>query len=344
MLWGCNSAPTYIIPSDAYKTLSVQDTHKNVILLTLDGVRWQEFFHGTDSELDGGASEKIIFKNLMKRLSSSGLAIGDRENNSEMTTSNPSLISLPAYQSMMSGLTQNCFSNSCSRVPVETMPERLLERLKLKKEEVATFASWPAISLAVEHQTGRTTINTGIAPFQDPLTDQELLSINNAQLSYGSEGDTRFDKDTIQLALWYLKKHQPRFFYISLNDSDELAHDDEYSKYIEALHQYDEFIENLLKTLESLGEYGKSTTLIITTDHGRGNHGDWTSHKDSIPESKYIWLAAIGPSIDKKITTQKVYQHIDLVPTIQLIMGIESQLCEQCGKPIRELTDSILKE
>lgn len=312
----------------------------NVILITLDGVRWQEVFHGTDPELSQGVTEKIIFKNMMSKLSLSGLALGDRDSGSEMTVSNPSLISLPAYQSILTGLTQNCFSNSCSRVPVKTLSESLIDHLKLEKEKVATFASWSKISLAAEHQPGYTTVNTGISKLQDKWEDSELESLNNAQFNDESSGETRIDKDTMQLALWYLKKHQPRFLYISLNDSDDFAHADKYPEYIGQLHQYDDFIETLYKTLEGMGEYGKATTLLITTDHGRGNHNKWTDHGNSNPESKYIWLAAISPSFKTKLSTQKVYQHNDLTPTILSIMGVETLSCEECGKPIAELVSA----
>src|SRR2546426_5934982 len=40
----------------------------------------------------------------------------------------------------------------------------------------------------------------------------------------------------------------------------------------------------------------RSTTLIFSTDHGRGSgRKRWTSHGQKLTESKYIWMAFLGP-------------------------------------------------
>jgi len=42
--------------------------------------------------------------------------------------------------------------------------------------------------------------------------------------------------------------------------------------------------------------YRDSTTLIITTDHGRGlGPADWAEHDVGIPGSEQAWIAVIGP-------------------------------------------------
>lgn len=337
LLQSCSSNPVYNVPKDAYTPGRVQDTGKNVILITVDGVRWQEFFHGTDPELNLGRSRKVGFPRLTERLSRSGLVLGDRTAGSDMTVSNLTLNSLPAYQSLLTGLTQNCFSNNCARIQVPSVQERLLEGLKLQKDQVATFASWDKIGIAAEHELGKTTVSAGIARLQSPKQDSELSAINEMQFHDESSGEVRTDEDTMEMAHWYLKNHEPRFLYVSLNDSDHYAHDGKYTSYMNQLEKYDEFLELVFKTLESKGEYGKSTLVLVTTDHGRGNGKSWTDHGSGKPEAKFIWLAAVGAGMTGKLTSSETYEHKDIVPTILHYMGVEAKSCPECGRPIAEL-------
>lgn len=50
------------------------------------------------------------------------------------------------------------------------------------------------------------------------------------------------------------------------------------------------------ETVQSLPEYRDSTTIILITDHGRGNAPvDWKSHGAKIRGSDRIWIAVMGP-------------------------------------------------
>ena len=142
-------------------------------------------------------------------------------------------------------------------------------------------------------------------------------------------------------ALRYLKTTQPRFLFISLNDADEWGHQGNYSEYIKTLAQYDDWISELSTTLETMGDYGKETTLIVTTDHGRGDGSNWTNHGTSAPESKYIWLYAGGPKLKNIPTPKTTYAHNDIRPTIQAILNMDASKCEDCGRIISELTDAL---
>jgi len=42
-------------------------------------------------------------------------------------------------------------------------------------------------------------------------------------------------------------------------------------------------------------EYRGTTTLIFSPDHGRGEGTQWKSHGEKVPDSKYIWMAFVGP-------------------------------------------------
>lgn len=58
----------------------------------------------------------------------------------------------------------------------------------------------------------------------------------------------------------------------------------------------DDLLEELWRTVQSIDRYRGRTTLIITTDHGRGRTpADWIDHDTGIQGSQDIWLAILGP-------------------------------------------------
>ena len=114
----------------------------NVILVTLDGVRWQEVFRGSDPVLDQGNRVPVILPSLWQTLLPQGVLLGNNDQGTGMEISNPDAISLPAYHSILSGLTPSCHSNECGRMPHETLPERLVRELALPRLKVATISSW----------------------------------------------------------------------------------------------------------------------------------------------------------------------------------------------------------
>ena len=311
----------------------------NVILLMLDGVRWQEVFHGSDPLIDAEVSEPSLFKFLLSQPNGSFFLFGDRLKGSDCTISNKRMISLPAYQSIMAGKTTDCTSNSCGRIQLETMQERILHDLKLKKTDVATFASWDKIPYAVEKSEGSTFVNAGNQEVSEGEVDATTEALNKRQKEDLAPWDARKDDYTFAQAMNYLKNNKPRFLFISLNDSDELAHKGRYLQYLSTLKAYDEKMKSLFEGLSALGEYGKSTTVLITTDHGRGNAGKWTDHGVDSPESRFIWIYGKNPTLTaKKTPVKKGYTHLDIRPTVEKLLGLPPTQCKECGSVIEELT------
>ncbi len=315
-----------------------QASDKNVILLMLDGVRWQEVFKGVDPSLSKNDSGDT-FPFLLQELAREGMLLGNRDKGSEMTVSNSAFVSLPAYQSIMAGTTQPCGGNGCGRIKVETLQERIVRELGLEKTSVASIASWEKIPDAVEHLKGSAFVNAAFQPLEDGTNDAEFARINVLQ---GKDAPpwsgARFDRYTWAHATHYLQKYRPRFMFISLNDSDEWGHKGEYPNYVATLRQYDAWIRELTETLKRMGAYGENTTLIVTTDHGRGEGGSWKHHGWIWPSSKYVWLYGRPAGMSGAGVFANVgYQHLDIRPTIEAALGLNALACKQCGRPIREL-------
>jgi len=259
----------------------------NVVLVTWDGVGREDFL------------DPRRFPHFWSARAAGSLILGGPQGPA-MEVADPHLVSLPAYQSIFAGALTGCGGNDCGRVREETFPERLVRELSLPRASVAVFASWKRIAEAVEHEPGTVTVDAGPAlPWQE----------------------ARDDEDTIARALRYLGAQRPRFLYLSLNDADEWAHEGDLGRYQATLLRYDEWLEKLLQQLESMGEYGKRTTVIVTTDHGRGAGERWTGHGASSPEAKSIWLIARGPGVKPGVSKHPA-THLDLRPTIEALFGL----------------------
>ncbi|MBI2070091.1 MAG: alkaline phosphatase family protein [Elusimicrobia bacterium] len=300
----------------------------NVVLVTLDGVRWQEFFGDPDPSLAPNETGRV-FSRFWSAMASEGVVYGNPAANNVMTIANLAVVSLPAYQSIMAGVTTRCLNNECGRITRGTFPERLISELSLGSAEVATLASWTKIALAVERTEGTTSVKCGPQAGDQP---EDLMS-----------SEARLDKLTFPEALAYLTANRPRFLYISLNDSDDWAHRGDYAKYLGALRQYDAWLAQLAAAIDGLEDYGPKTTLIVTTDHGRGNGAKWTDHGVKVPQARAIWLYARGPHVSPKgvLSGGPAHTHLDIRPTIELLMGLCPQSCSRCGLPLTEVTSGI---
>jgi arylsulfatase A-like enzyme len=83
-----------------------------------------------------------------------------------------------------------------------------------------------------------------------------------------------------------------------LGEGDEWAHAGRYDLYLDASYRADRFLARIWETLQSLPDYANRTTLLVTTDHGRGaTTTDWTDHGRKVPAAENTWFAALGPGV-----------------------------------------------
>ena len=106
----------------------------------------------------------------------------------------------------------------------------------------------------------------------------------------------RLDGLTYAIAKEYLQTYKPKIT-LSLGEMDEWAHSGKYDFYLDAIKKADHILGDLWNTLQSMPFYKDNTFLIITTDHGRGNGIEWTSHNNKIVGSNETWMAVIEPGI-----------------------------------------------
>jgi arylsulfatase A-like enzyme len=108
-----------------------------------------------------------------------------------------------------------------------------------------------------------------------------------------------------------------------LGETDEWAHGGRYDLYLDAAFRSDRFLARLWDRLQALPQYRGRTTLVVTTDHGRGaTASDWTDHGRDVPAAETTWMAMLGPGShpagvreDATITTSQ------LAATVAALVG-----------------------
>lgn len=258
---------------------------QHVIYVTLDGVRWQDIY-----------KSQLYFSKFWDKYADKVTFYGLPNSNTTMEVASvPS--SLPSYQSQMSGAIQPCRNNQCGYIQVQTLPETLISEYHFAKKDVAVFASWPEIAYAAEAKTGTIYSSVGNNPVIDPKTkrpDTTMAMFNHEQgVDHPNYKPNRYDKYTFSQALHYLEKYKPRFLWIALVNADDEAHFGNLDNYHQMLSYYDDALDGLFDTLKNI-HMDKDTMVIVTTDHGRGNNENWTSHGVNYPESRQTWAIVMN--------------------------------------------------
>jgi phosphopentomutase/2,3-bisphosphoglycerate-independent phosphoglycerate mutase family metalloenzyme len=321
-------------------------TESAVVLVVLDGVRWQEVFGGADRvlarqrglNLGAWASPRALMPNLQRLLDTEAVAIGAPGHGAEMATGGAQRISLPSYREIFTGKADTaCQSNDCSEPLGQTFADDVYE--VSGPRDVAVVASWPNIARAASAEPARFVFTTGrklVGRGEVLRADEVIASLLDAGAhasAFPGEGDYRPDALTERIALRYLATARPRFLFVGLGDTDEYGHRNDYRGYLGALHEADDFLGELAVTLDAMGERGRHTTVLVTTDHGRAynfrDHGMWH------PESGRVWLVASGADVRGRglVAASRRHTLSDVAPTVRALLGIAGG----DGEPISEV-------
>jgi hypothetical protein len=310
-----------------------------VIVLTLDGVRWQDVFLGSDPTLGDAPrqSRAASVPELHAALERSGAALGAPGSGSQFEVAGRANWSLPGYNELFSGTARHhCRTNECARVKRATLADDLARNAA--PEEVAVIASWGRLEKAATHQPGQFFVSSGQnVRYGEVTLPKDLRALYRAgQHVDPSPGyaDYRPDRFTAAFALAYLEHYRPKFLFVGLGDTDEYAHRDDYASYLEALEQADSWFGRLLDSIEHLNESGHPTTLFVTTDHGRAQ--EFVDHGPGTPEASRTFLFAFGNGIRKRGVIEGCGSHTlsELAPAIRQLLGEPSTgLPEQQREP-----------
>jgi hypothetical protein len=327
---GCNvtgSSPTTKNPPDSLNNDSTGTDikgNKNLIIVTLDGFRWEDVFRGADSSLffgrgytSGNASElkakfwgtteserrEKLLPFIWSVILQNGRIYGNRDLGSDVNVSNPYWFSYPGYNEIFTGYPDpRVNSNDYGPNPNLNVLE-FLNGKKNFKGEVAAFCKWDAFYRILNQKRSGLNIVAGVTHKIDsistyfdnhPPAQQEMNNLDNLPI-YGGYSHLKVDEKVYASAKAYIKEKHPRVFYLSFAGTDDFGHQDKYHAYLSAAHNIDVMVHDLWDYIEKDSFYKGKTTLFITVDHGRGENNHWRSHGKDIPHSDQIWFAVMGP-------------------------------------------------
>ena len=288
---------------------------ENVVVVVLDGLRWQEIFAGADSALinrpaftkskakidkkfwdnDFKVRREKLFPFLWKTMAKQGQLYGNRYLQNFADVANPFQMTYPGFSEMLTGYADPAIS---SNRLVTSKSQNVLEFINKQKGyegKVAVFATSDLFPALMDRDNSQVYINADSDSLAFGSAEFQLL--NEMQRLTSKPTTERPDLLTYFAAREYVKAFQPKVLFLALGETDAFAHDGNYDQYLHTAYAQDKMISELWNLIQSIPQYKNKTTLLITCDHGRGDiiKNQWTSHGPQIKDSGQVWIAAMGP-------------------------------------------------
>lgn len=317
---------------------------EHVILVTFDGLRWQEMFGGLDERLlndeEGGMESATEYRRALDAdtaeerrqkllpflwtvVAQEGVILGAPAAQCEVVVENAPRVSYPGYNELLSG-SPDPGIRSNARLPNPN--GTVLEWLNGKPAfagRVSAFGSWEIFNVILNEERSGLPVNAG---WDDALPehskDARLINELAGELPRFWQG-IRVDIITHTGALDSLRYDKPKLLYVGYGETDDWAHDRRYDMYLSAAQRTDRYIRELWETAQSLPEFKGKTALVITTDHGRGDlPADWTDHGPEVPGCERIWIAAMGAGVsDDGVVSQARFTQGQVAATVAALLG-----------------------
>jgi hypothetical protein len=342
---------------------------ENVLVVMLDGMRWQEVFKGADPALiktigpealgapkeRAAAAERDYWRTtegerraalmpfLWTTVATQGELFGNRDLGSDSDVINGLNFSYPGYSETLTGVADpRIHSNDNVPNPNVTVFEWLNAKPAFEGK-VAAFGAWEVFEGIFNQQRCGFEVNASYAPLMTIAATPELKLLNELKAeTVRVWPDEAFDPMPFHTAVEYLKANKPRLLFLGLGETDDWAHAGSYAEYLNAAHRDDHYLQELWELVQSMPEYRGKTTLVVLPDHGRGVGTKWTSHGKDIPESAQTWMAFLGPDTPargERRETEPVTES-QVAATIAKLLGENYDAAyPQAGRPIRAVLD-----
>ncbi|MCC6587289.1 MAG: AP protein [Bryobacterales bacterium] len=343
--------------------LTAQTQTKKTILVMTDGLRWQEVFQGVDPALLNKEAGKVKNMEAMRKaywretaeqrraallpflwseMAAKGQIYGNREAGSEASVTNRRNFSYPGYNETLTGFADDRIDSNDKKYNPNVTVLEWLHNKPAYRGKVAAFGAWDAFPWIINGPRAGFPVNAGYDAMEmTPTTAaMELLNRLKAESPRDPEGEP-IDALTFHTAFEYLKTRKPSVLFLSLGETDEWAHAGKYEEYIRAANRVDLYLKTLWEQAQSMPEYRGVTSLVVTVDHGRGRAPvDWKSHGEKLDETKYIWMAFMGPdtkALGERKNVGPVTQS-QVAATVAALLGEDyAGAVSKAGKPIADV-------
>ncbi|MFD2100487.1 phosphoglyceromutase [Flagellimonas iocasae] len=329
-------------------TYAQNSNDTKVILITLDGFRWQELFTGADSLLmtnksyvqDTEGLKKAFWRDTPKerretlmpffwnKVSQMGQLHGNRTLGSKVNLTNTMWFSYPGYNEILTGTADDARIRSNDKMPnPNTTILELYNNTAEGKGKVAAFGSWDVFPYIINEERSGVPVNAGYEKATgDDLTEREKM-LNDIQRQAPIIWESvRLDVFTHNYALEEMKKNHPKLLYISYGETDDFAHGGFYDFYLQAANRTDAMIKELWEFTQQDKFYKDQTIFLITTDHGRGTQPleTWKSHGSDINGAGGVWFVTFGKGVKPmgEVGQEEQLYSNQIAPTILKYMGV----------------------
>jgi hypothetical protein len=295
---------------------------RNVVLVSTDGLRWQDVFRGADPALlnkhHGGVvnleatrrefwrqspadRRRALMPFLWSTLAKDGQLYGNRDLGSDAYLTNGRNFSYPGYNELLAGFADHRIDSNDKKNNANVTVLEWLNRKPEYRGKVAAFAAWDCFPFILNEARSGILVNAGYEPYKSRTANPNADLLNRLKIETGIWEGEPMDAPVFRLAMEHLRIEKPRVLYVALGDTDEWAHEGRYDLYLSAARRVDQYLAELWETLQSLPAYRDCTTLLVAVDHGRGTDGvSWRSHGEKLPDSRYVWLGILGPDTPAK--------------------------------------------
>lgn len=274
-------------------------TTKNVIIVSMDGVRYSETFGDPQRELIPCAAKLEKEGTLFAQCFNTGVTI---------TRQGHSTIATGTWQDVPLG------------GPRQTMPavgEYARNELGWGPKDCWVIFGKGMYSYA--HYSSFPTYGEKFAP-------SFIIAIG--------ENNIDDDKKVLAKVLEAMDTDKPRLMFINFGVTDHTAHTNKWELYTEAIRNCDQIVGKLWEKVQSTPGYKDATTLVFTTDHGRHDgkldqlKGGFASHGDSCPGCQHVFLLIVGPDARRGAVVDRRVLQVDIAPTVGELLGFQTPLAE----------------
>lgn len=294
---------------------------ENVILITADGLRWQEVFRGAEKALmnkqygsvaDTNAllgefwresaeeRRRVLLPFLWSQIARDGQLFGNQDKGSVVRVTNGRNFSYPGYSEILCGFPDSRIDSNDKKPNPNTNVLEWLNSRPAFRGKVAAFGCWDVFPSILNRDRAGFPIQAGweIVDRPNPRREAVLRVLRATPRVWDG---VIYDSFMFEAAMEHFVTAKPRVLYLAFGETDDWAHDGRYDLHLKAARGFDGMIEQLWKTVQQDPAYRDKTTLLITTDHGRGTGtASWKDHGEKTPESAFIWVAALGPDTPAK--------------------------------------------
>jgi len=347
--------------------VQAQRKTQNIIIVTLDGLRWQEVFRGADSALiaskftedkDGvkkkywaassAERRKTLMPFLWSEINKQGQIYGNRDLGNKDEVANPYRFSYPGYNEIFTGFPDKRMNTND---PITNPNMNVLEFINKQKGyqgKVVAFASWERFPQILNAKRSGLPIYSGYADVKNADANERIKYLNELQdnVPHYLGDSTRLDFISFEYTKEYIKQYKPKVVYLGFDETDDMAHEGNYSAYLDRTRQEDGYIKALWNMVQNTPGYKGNTTLLITCDHGRGEQPveTWRSHGEDVKGSEQTWFAVLGPDTPPtgEITTATTTYHKQLAQTISLLLGFDFK--KSAGHEVGDAIETVIKK